>query len=157
MIISDLMMNIKNTFLKLKCDGRGIFFECVRFLGAGIANTLLTLLLFQVFLFLMSYQVSYLLSWLIGLVFVTIFYPIFVFKTTFPTPIRIIQNTLWYFVYFMSSYYLLKLFTEKFSFSPRIAVFGVLIIMVPISFIFTRKIFKGQGFLRLNTQKNGVP
>jgi hypothetical protein len=53
--------------------------DALRFAIAGILNTSLTLLAYQLFLFVMPRQGAYALSWVCGIVFVLVFYPSQVF------------------------------------------------------------------------------
>lgn len=53
--------------------------DALRFLVAGGLNTLLTFLLYQLALFVVSPSLAYGLAWLCGLVFVVVFYPSRVF------------------------------------------------------------------------------
>ena len=51
----------------------------IRFVGAGTANTILTLALYQLLLFILSPVQAYALAWAIGFLLVTLFYPSAVF------------------------------------------------------------------------------
>ena len=55
--------------------GTALSADAGRFVAAGIVNTILTLLLYQVLVFRCSAQTSYLLAWLIGFLLVISFYP----------------------------------------------------------------------------------
>lgn len=59
---------------------RRMLADGLRFLSAGALNTLLTLALYQVLVFVMSPSVAYAVCWAIGLVFVTYAYPRLVFR-----------------------------------------------------------------------------
>lgn len=49
--------------------------DSIRFAAAGLINTGLTILAFQVLLYFTSSQLSYVFSWIIGLIFVLFVYP----------------------------------------------------------------------------------
>lgn len=53
--------------------------QAFRFILAGAANTLLSLVVFQALLFVVSYPIAYALAWLCGLIFVVAVYPTKVF------------------------------------------------------------------------------
>lgn len=54
--------------------------DAFRFFGAGIANTVVTYLLYQALLFVVSPPLAYTTTWIIGIVIVAAFYPSLVFR-----------------------------------------------------------------------------
>ena len=55
--------------------GKGVWFDLVRFLMFGGANTLLTFAIYQILVTYISPQKSYLVSWVCGVAYVLILYP----------------------------------------------------------------------------------
>lgn len=112
-----------------------------RFVGVGLANTLGTLALYQMFLFVMPYTPAYAVSWFMGLVFVNLAYPRFVYDKREVRYRQTILNSVYYLLSFAASWILLFLLTTVLGMSPRISVFCVLVVMVPLNFISTRYIY----------------
>lgn len=116
----------------------------LRFLTVGAINTLGTLLLYQLLLFVMPYMPAYALSWVVGLVFVNIAYPLFVYGKALAGRDSL-WNTGYYLLSFALSWLLLRLFTVELGLAPRLSVFGVLLVTVPLSFLMTRYIYRSRG------------
>lgn len=57
----------------------GVVGDVLRFAVAGIINTSLTIVVYQILLFYFDSRLSYSISWMIGLLFVAVFYPSRVF------------------------------------------------------------------------------
>lgn len=60
--------------------GQGLVGDLVRFLGAGVVNTTLTIIIYELLLFVMGAGVAYAITWLVGMAFVITVYPSHVFK-----------------------------------------------------------------------------
>jgi putative flippase GtrA len=60
--------------------GQGLVGDLVRFVGAGVVNTALTIIVYELLLFVMSAGVAYAMTWLVGMAFVMTVYPSHVFK-----------------------------------------------------------------------------
>lgn len=73
----------------------------IRFLIAGLLNTLMTFFIYQLFLFVTSPILSYTAAWLAGLIFVVVFYPTKVFSGG--------ENTFKHRAFFAASYILIFL------------------------------------------------
>ena len=119
----------------------------LRFLTVGTLNTLGTLLLYQLLLFVMPYTPAYVVSWAVGLAFVNLAYPLFVYGKALAGRDSL-WNTGYYLLSFAASWLLLRLLTVELGIAPRLSVFGVLAVMVPINFLVTRYIYRRRG-LRL--------
>ena len=116
----------------------------LRFLTVGAVNTLGTLLLYQLLLFVMPYTPAYVIAWVAGLVFVNLAYPLFVYGKAFASRDSL-WNTAYYLLSFAASWLLLRLFTAELGVAPRLSVFCVLAVMVPFNFLATRYIYSRPG------------
>lgn len=124
---------------------KDILSQGLRFLLAGAANTFGTLALYQLLLFVLPYAAAYALAWLAGLVFVNYAYPRFVFRTPAVTRRETGWNSLYYVLSFLASLGLLRFFTATLGLHPRLSIFCVLAIMVPLNFLATRYIYRRQA------------
>src|SRR5690348_8009132 len=113
----------------------------LRFVTVGTANTLGTLLLYQLLLFVMPYTPAYAIAWGAGLLFVNIAYPLFVYGKSFAGRDSL-WNTGYYLLSFAASWLLLRLCTMELGIPPRLSVFCVLAVMVPVNFLVTRYIYR---------------
>lgn len=113
----------------------------LRFLTVGTMNTLGTLLLYQLLLFVIPYTAAYVTAWAAGLVFVNLAYPLFVYGKALVGRDSL-WNTGYYLLSFAVSWLLLHLFTARLGVAPRLSVFCVLAVMVPINFLVTRYIYR---------------
>lgn len=113
----------------------------LRFVTVGTVNTLGTLLLYQLLLFVLPYDPAYVIAWAAGLVFVNLAYPLFVYGKALASRDSL-WNTGYYLLSFAASWLLLRLFTAGFGVAPRLSVFGVLAVMVPLNFAVTRYIYR---------------
>ena len=113
----------------------------LRFLTVGTLNTLGTLLLYQLLLFVMSYTPAYVIAWAAGLVFVNLAYPLFVYGKALAGRDSL-WNTGYYLLSFVASWLLLQLFTAGLGVAPRLSVFCVLAVIVPVNFLVTRYIYR---------------
>lgn len=124
---------------------RALFGQGLRFVTVGAVNTVGTLLLYQLLLFAMPYMAAYALAWLAGLFFVNVAYPRFVYgKTTVPRR-ETLLNSAYYVLSFAVSWALLRLFTAAMDINPRLSVFCVLVIVVPLNFWVTRLIYRPEA------------
>lgn len=113
----------------------------LRFLSVGALNTLGTLLLYQLLLFVMPYTPAYVVAWGAGLVFVNLAYPLYVYGKALAGRDSV-WNTGYYLLSFAASWLLLQLITAGLGVAPRLSVFCVLAVMVPINFLVTRYIYR---------------
>lgn len=113
----------------------------LRFVTVGTANTLGTLLLYQLLLFVMPYTAAYAIAWGAGLVFVNVAYPLFVYGKALASRDSL-WNTGYYLLSFAASWLLLRLCTVELGIPPRLSVFCVLAVMVPVNFLVTRYIYR---------------
>ena len=118
------------------------FAQGLRFVLIGVLNTLGTVALYQLLLFILPYTPAYALSWFAGLIFVNFAYPRFVYGKSRVTRRETALNSVYYASSFAASWSLLYLFTTKMSIHPRLSVFCVLVVMVPLNFLATRYIYR---------------
>lgn len=81
-------------------------------------------------------------AWTFGIIYVSFIYPLYVFQTKLPNLKKIAYNIVFYIAYYFVSASLLNVLTKKYAINPRLSIFIVLSIMIPIAFLVTRKIFK---------------
>jgi len=117
----------------------------LRFITVGALNTLGTLALYQLLLFVVPYMAAYALAWLAGLFFVNVAYPRFVYGKPAVTRRDTALNSGYYLLSFIASWALLHLFTSTAGIQARLSVFLVLAVVVPINFMVTRLIYRPQG------------
>ena len=129
----------------MRAGARGLFGQGLRFLVTGAVNTLGTLLLYQLLLFVLPYTPAYALAWLAGLVFVNFAYPYFVYGRQAVTAGEALMNSGYYLLSFAASWVLLYLFTSKVGIPPRLSIFCVLVVVVPVNFLVTRYIYRPKG------------
>jgi RimJ/RimL family protein N-acetyltransferase/putative flippase GtrA len=119
-----------------------VFAQGLRFLTVGALNTLGTLALYQLLLFILPYEIAYALAWAAGLLFVNVAYPRFVYGKSAVTLRDTLQNSGYYVLSFAASWALLRLFTATLDIPPRLSVFWVLAVIVPLNFLVTRYIYR---------------
>lgn len=113
-----------------------------RFILVGALNTLGTVILYQILLFVLSYSLAYALSWIAGLIFVNIAYPVFVYGKTALNGRDTAINSIYYVTSFCASWLLLYLFTARAGVPARLSIFLVLVVIVPMNFLATRYIYR---------------
>ena len=114
----------------------------LRFLTVGLVNTLGTLALYQLLLFVMPYSPAYAIAWIVGLVFVNLAYPYFVYGKPRATRRETLLNSCYYLGSFGLSWALLYGFTNLLHVNPRLSVLLVLALVVPLNFGVTRLIYR---------------
>ena len=124
-------------------DRTDLIATAVRFIGAGLVNTLLTFLIFQGCLFLFSPLVSYSLSWIVGLIFVTTFYPSHVFKMDHPTWSKKLIFLTVYLLIFFAGGIALDVLTRN-NIHPRLAIVIVIVFTTLINFLAGRTLFPAE-------------
>lgn len=129
----------------MPASAKGLVGQGLRFLVTGAVNTLGTLLLYQLLLFVMPYTPAYVLAWCAGLVFVNFAYPYFVYGRAAVTLREAALNSGYYVLSFLASWGLLYLLTSKAGIPPRLSIFGVLVVIVPVNFLVTRYIYRPKG------------
>ena len=120
----------------------GLLAQGLRFVGVGAVNTLGTLALYQLLLFVMSYTPAYAISWIAGLAFVNLAYPYFVYGKRRTTRRQTLLNSCYYLGSFALSWALLYGFTHLLQVNPRWSILLVLALVVPLNFLVTRLIYR---------------
>jgi putative flippase GtrA len=115
--------------------------DAVRFLVAGSVNTLLSLLVYQALLFVLSPAWSYAVAWAAGIIFPAVVYP----HRVFPGGRRAMTDRLLlamcYAGIFLAGLVLLQLFIALTA-APRVAIIGTLAVTTAISFLISRLILR---------------
>lgn len=100
----------------------------------GLINTMLTLIIYQVLLFFVSYDFAYISSWVIGVGIVFAFYPKYIFKQIGVRLIDKIYVTTCYIINFFLSVLFLQ-FLVNYGVKERLAIFAVIIFTATLNFI----------------------
>lgn len=109
--------------------------EVLRFIAAGAANTLATLLLFQLLVTWLHYQLAYLAAWIAGLAFVIFVYPIFVYRRPVRGAVgRAAIGACYLFTYLFSAA-LLELMTRQLGIPPRLGIFLAIIFSMATNYV----------------------
>jgi putative flippase GtrA len=114
-----------------------VLWQAMRFVGVGVANALLTLLLYQVLLFVVSYTVAYTLSFAAGIAFAAVVYARVVFATrlTWWTALRF---TVAYLALYGLGLFVTIWLVELASVPERMAPIATALLLLPLSFLASR-------------------
>lgn len=115
--------------------------DAIRFVIAGVANTGLTLVVYQVLLFALSPSLAYVAAWLAGLVFVAVVYPNKVFKGGRQGTGDRLLLAACYCAVFLAGLLLLQAL-QVLGLSPRLAIFVVIIATTLINFFLSRGVLR---------------
>lgn len=118
-------MNLKNKFIK--------------FLGAGVLNTVLSYFLYAALVLFLSYQVSYALSFIFGILVSFVLNTKYVFETK-QTMKKFTLFPLVYVMQYLCGALLMELIVDVFGITKFIAPLIVTICLLPISYILSKKI-----------------
>lgn len=113
----------------------------LRFLIAGLANTLLTLAVYQLLLFAMPPWAAYALSWVGGLLFVVTFYPTRVFAGARRDTTARVRLGVTYAAMFLLGLATLQLLGAAGA-PPRLAILLVLAVTTAANFLLGRLVLK---------------
>jgi putative flippase GtrA len=116
--------------------------EYVRFIIAGIINVISTYVLYLLFLTLLNYIVSYTLSYIFGIAISYYLNSSFVFHTSFSWK-KALQYPTVYVVQYIIGAACLYVFVKLLHLAPTTAPFLVMMITIPIVFVMSRFILKG--------------
>ena len=119
----------------------GLGSDVLRFLLAGAANTLLTFVAYQFFLFVMAPSLAYALAWLCGLVVVVIVYPSKVFVGARTDAAARLRLGLTYAAMFLLGLAILKGLAASIM-SPRFAIVVVMAVTTLANFFLGRLVLR---------------
>lgn len=128
--------------LSVQKPSKEFFAQGLRFVLVGVLNAIGTAIVYQLLLFIMPYTPAYVLSWLAGLAFVSLAYPRFVYGKSTVTRRETAMNGVYYLASLTASWALLYLFTTGLGIHPRLSIFCMLAVMVPLNFLATRYIYR---------------
>lgn len=120
----------------------GMADDALRFLSAGAINTILSLLIYQMALFILSPTFSYVIAWISGLAFVFAVYP----DHVFPGSRRGIKGRLLlaasYASVFVAGLLFLRIIVTVTA-APRLAIFATLAVTTLSNFLLSRHVLRG--------------
>jgi len=125
-----LIMTLKNNFNILNLIAEGF-----RFIISGLANTFITIAVYQIALFFLSAQLAYTISWVVGIAFVVIVYPNYVFQKKSIVAFKKLGIVSLYILNFLISSLLLNFLISFFGISSRVSIFIVLGCSTTINFL----------------------
>jgi hypothetical protein len=114
-----------------------------RFLGAGIVNTVLTLVAYQLLLFVFSATVAYAITWVLGIAFVALVYPSRVFQGGRNTPAARMMTVAVYVFSFGIGVAVIQLLTITFG-MERIAILAALAVTTCFNFLAMRTVLRAR-------------
>ncbi|BDQ38462.1 hypothetical protein SYK_28220 [Pseudodesulfovibrio nedwellii] len=138
------MLNLKNMSADKICSIQGLplfLKDGIRFLLAGGLNTILTLAIYQLFLFFISAQPAYALSWCIGFIFLLCVYPAKVFPGATTNKKQYFLVALVYMSVFFLGLFLIKL-TVQTGINSHIAIFLVMSVTTVTNFLLMRSVLR---------------
>ncbi len=123
-------------------DSTGIGADSARFIGAGIANTLLTIALYQIFLLFLPHDYAYTLSWLSGFVFLMVIYPSKVFAGKKYSIMRKFSIAVSYLSIFFIGLIFLDYLVQN-GLHERTAIFVIVFVSALLNFFLSRFLLRG--------------
>jgi len=125
-----------------------------RFLLAGAVNTLITLAVYQLLLFIAPPWLAYTMSWLVGLLFVVVFYPSRVFAGARRDLAARMGLGASYVAVFLLGLATLRIL-ENGGVPARLSIFAVLAVTTAANFVVGRLILKAGGGSSSDSGHNG--
>lgn len=125
-------------------DRRDAIADAARFVAAGIVNTAMTLVVYEIALFLMPPTAAYALSWCAGLAFLLILYPSRVFPGGSRRAIDLIILAASYIAVFLAGLAILAALTKATA-APRLAIVAALTVTTVLNFALARTILRRRG------------
>lgn len=118
-------MNLKNKFIK--------------FIGAGVINTIVSYLLYLVLVLFLNYQVSYAIAFIFGIILSFVLNTKYVFEVE-QTFKKFILFPLVYLVQYLLGAFMMNFVIEVIGIDKFIAPILVTVCSLPVSYIFSKKI-----------------
>jgi len=116
--------------------------EFIKFIIAGIINTVLSYLLYLILLLYLTYQISYVVSFILGILISYYINSKFVFNEQLSIK-KLLSFPVVYVVQLLLNYLFLYVFIEILSISSKLAPLLVTIISLPVTFLLSRFVLKG--------------
>ena len=115
----------------------------IRFILAGGANTIITIAVYELMLFVVSAAAAYAVAWITGFIATNVIYPLFVFRNRTLTVKKSAMYGIYYVSIFFFSLALLEVIIRHEIILERMAPILLLLIIVPVNFMAARIIFRG--------------
>lgn len=117
--------------------------EFSKFILVGVTNTVVTYIIYLLFLMLFEYNIAYGISYLSGIVISFVLNGKFVFKASL-TIGKALKYPLVYIVQYVINLVVLNVLIEYISINEKVAPLLVIIISIPITFIMSKTILKNK-------------
>lgn len=121
--------------------------QVLRFIAAGAANTLLTIIVYQLALFVVGYTIAWGIAYFAGIVFAGYAYATHVFGTRLSAP-RLAAFAVFYVVSLTAGACVNAAFVEWLGLHARLAVFATVVVMLPVNYVGSRWCLRGFGQAR---------
>jgi len=125
-----------------KLDSENIRSDGIRFIGAGAANTLITLIIYQILLLTLSHNYAYSISWIIGVIFLMVVYPTRVFIDSKNSTKRKVAAAMSYLTVFIAGMWCLNILIGS-GLHERLAIFVVVVFSALLNFFLMRFLLRG--------------
>ena len=116
--------------------------QVLRFIAAGAANTLLSVIVYQLALFAVSYTVSYGIAYVTGLAFAWYVYARHVFRAPLSAA-RMVGFAAFYVASLIAGTWVNAGFIEWLGLQPRLAIFATVAVMLPVNYVGSKWCLRG--------------
>ncbi len=117
-------------------------FKFLRFIGVGGVNTLVSYSIYVYLIFMVDYQVAYAVAFVIGILLSYWLNTRFVFNTGYSKK-KFILFPIVYVIQYIFGALLLNIIVEHLSFNKIFAPILVVIFLLPLTYVLSKKILKG--------------
>jgi len=118
--------------------------QVLRFIAAGAANTLVSVIVYQASLFAIGYTLAYVIAYVAGLLFAWYAYSRHVFRTPLSAT-RLAAFAAFYVAGLAAGAGLNAAFIEWLGLQPRLAIFATVAAMLPVNYAGSRWCLRGFG------------